>query len=70
MHILAGLVKRLPRKRHPVLPADQSAHAARGRFAAVNAVGVAGAPDHALGVRRHQLAMMRQQRAVAAVQKQ
>ena len=45
------------RQRHVVFPADQHADPPRRRLDHPQAAGVSEAPDHALGVRRHQLAV-------------
>jgi hypothetical protein len=53
-----------PGLRHVVLPADQGPEPAHRRVDHPQAAGIAEAPDHALGVRRHQLAVAGQQLAV------
>src|SRR5260221_5324890 len=57
-------VHRAARERHVALPADQRADAPAWRVDGFQAGGVAEAPDHALGVGRHDLAVPIQQGAV------
>src|SRR5258705_5899738 len=57
-------VHRTARERHVALPADQRADAPAWRVDGFQAGGVAEAPDHALGVGRHDLAVPIQQGAV------
>ena len=70
VNVLAGLVECLSGERHPVLPADERSdpHARltiRHRRPS-GGLGVSRAPHHSLGVRRHQLAVVVEQRAAGA----
>src|SRR5258707_10847633 len=58
MNVFAALVHRLPRERHPVFPANQSADATRRRVDRRESLRVAVAPHHSFGVGRHELAVM------------
>ena len=66
----ARLVEREARERHVVLPADQPADPAERRRDRAQAVAVALAPDEALVVRRHELAVLARERAVGGVVEQ
>ncbi len=63
----ARLVEREPRERHVVLPADEAAEPPERRLDRPQAAAVSLAPDEALVVRRHQLAMLEGELAVRAV---
>ena len=66
----ARLVEREPRERHVVLPADQAADQAERGGQSAQAVAVALAPDQALVVGRHELAVLQGERAVGGVVEQ
>ena len=66
----AGAVEREARERHVVLPADETADAAELGRQRLQAAAVALAPDQALVVRRHELAVVKRERAVGGVVEQ
>ena len=66
----AALVEREARKRHEVLPADQAADAAEVGLDCPEPAAVAEAPDHALVVRRHELAVVQRELAVRPVEQE
>ena len=65
-----GLVEREAGERHVVLPADEAAEPAVGRLDRLEPAAVAGAPDEALVVRRHELAVLQRQVAVGPVEEE
>ena len=63
----SGLVQREPRQRHVVLPADQPAEAADAGLDRLQPAAVAGAPDEALVVGRHELPVLERETPVGPV---
>ena len=70
MYVLAGLVERLSRERHPVFPADEPTNPSGSSLDRADAGCVTLPPHHPLGEGRHQFAMMIAQRAIRTIREQ